>query len=212
MGYDLSYRVYTPVGYDNLSSLPTGQWYISQGNMPHIIDKLIKDGKIRPAIAVFVDNSDPHSGENKRSDQFGFNKYLKFYQQELVPHIDETYHTSKSQTDRAIMGLSLGGLNASFFGVKGSDTFHMLGIQSPTLRSFPEIYDLYFNQDKLPLKIYLSTGTRNDTETYARRLKRTLDAKGYDFDYTEGPKGHDWSNWGPLIDDALIYFFGHSET
>ena len=212
LGYDLTYRVYTPAGYDNLTNLPViyltdGQWYISDGSMPQIMDKLINEEKIRPAIAIFVDNRDPQSGVNKRSDQYGYDDYMKFYQQELVPHIDETYHTSSNQADRAIMGLSLGGLNAVYFGAKASDTFHMLGIQSPALRSVPGIYDLYLKQDKLPLKIFLSTGTRNDTETHARRLKRTLDTKGYDFKYVEVPQGHDWNNWKPLIDDFLIYFF-----
>lgn len=217
LGYDLTYRVYTPAGYDKLDKLPViyltdGQWYISEGSMPQIMDKLIKEKAIRPVIAVFVDNRDPETGENKRNAQFGYSEYMKFYQQELVPQIDETYHTSSNQADRAIMGLSLGGLNATYFGAKASSTFHMLGIQSPALRSDPGIYDLYLKQDKLPLKIFLSTGTHNDTETHARRLKRTLDARGYDFEYVEVPQGHDWSNWKPLIDDCLIYFFGPSAS
>ena len=106
------------------------------------------------------------------------------------------------------MGLSLGGLNATYFGAKAYDTFHMLIIQSPALHSVGDIYNYYKREDRLPLKIFLSTGTVNDTEEDARRLKRVFEDKGYVFEYMEVKKGHDWTNWKPLIDDALIYLFG----
>ena len=109
-------------------------------------------------------------------------------------------------------GLSFGGLNAAYFGAKASDTFRMLGIQSPALHPVPQIHNLYKEQNKLPLKIFLSTGTVNDTEGHARSLKKTLESKGYAFEYIEVPQGHNWKNWKPLIDDALIYFFGTSES
>ena len=121
--YDLRYRVYTPAGYENLSDLPViyltdGQWYIEPGEMHKEIDRLIESGKIKPIIAVFVDNRDPHNlRNNRRNRQFlGNPKYVDFFRKELVPHIEEEYKVSKQQKDRAIMGLSFGGLNATFFG------------------------------------------------------------------------------------------------
>lgn len=213
--YDLRYRVYTPPGYENLSDLPViyltdGQWYIESGEMHKEIDRLIESGKISPIVAVFVDNRDPHNlRNNRRNQQFlGNAYYVDFYREELVPHIEKEYKVSKQQKDRAIMGLSFGGLNATFFGATASDTFHMLGIQSPALHPVPHIYHLYESQEKLPLKIFLSTGSSNDTEVHARRLKKTLESKGYDFEYIEVDEGHNWKNWKPLIDDNLIYFFG----
>ena len=214
LGYDLQYRVYTPQGYEHLTNLPViyltdGQWYIESGQMHQELDKLIESGKIKPVVAVFVDNRNPHNlGENRRNNQFlGNQYYVDFFTKELVPHIEESYSVSKEQKDRAIMGLSFGGLNATFFGATASDTFHMLGIQSPALHPVPHIYHLYESQDKLPLKIFLSTGSSNDTEVHARRLKKTLEKKGYDFEYIEVNEGHNWRNWGPLLDDVLIYFF-----
>lgn len=215
LGYDLQYRVYTPAGYDNLKDLPViyltdGQWYISEGEMHKEIDALIASGKIQPIVAVFVDNRDPHNlSDNRRNRQFlGNEKYVEFYQQEFVRHIERNYRVSNKQKDRAIMGLSFGGLNATFFGAKASDTFHMLGIQSPALHPVKNIYNLYKDQEKLPLKIFLSTGSANDTEVHARKLKKTLEAKGYNFEYFEVDEGHNWRNWKPLLDDTLIYFFG----
>lgn len=215
LGYDLQYRVYTPPGYDEQSDLPViyltdGQWYLQDGRMHEEIDNLIMEGKIKPIVAVFVDNRDPHNlKDNRRNKQFlGYDNYVDFYREELVPQIEKAYKVSTRQSDRGIMGLSFGGLNATYFGAKGSDVFHLLGIQSPALHPVPEIYRYYEMRTRLPVKIFLSTGSSNDTEVHARRLKESLELKKYEFKYIEVDEGHNWKNWRPLIDDALIYFFG----
>ena len=215
LGYDLQYRVYTPAGYDKLSNLPViyftdGQWYLEGGDVPKKLDKLISEEKIKPVIAVFVDNRDPNNlDNNRRNSQFlGNEKYIEFFKKELLPKMESDYKVGARQKSRAIMGMSFGGLNATYFGAKASDTFYMLGIQSPALHPVADIYKMYTDQEKLPLKIFLSTGTVNDTEVHARKLKKTLESKGYDFEYIEVAKGHNWDNWNPLIDDAMIYFFG----
>jgi enterochelin esterase-like enzyme len=217
LGYDLQYRVYTPAGYDDLTNLPViyftdGQWYLGGGDVPKKLDKLVSENKMKPVIAVFVDNRDPNNlNNNRRNSQFlGNEKYIEFYKKELLPKIEKDYKVAARQKNRAIMGMSFGGLNATFFGAKASDTFYMLGIQSPALRPVANtnVHKMYSDQEKLPLKIFLSTGTVNDTEVHARKLKKTFESKGYDFEYVEVAKGHNWDNWNPLIDDALIYFFG----
>jgi len=215
LGYDLWYRVYTPPNYDELSDLPViyltdGQWYIQSGRMHEEIDFLISQGKIKPIVAVFVDNRDPYNlKDNRRNKQFlGYDNYVEFYRKELVPHIEEAYKVSNHQIDRGVMGLSFGGLNATYFGAKASDVFHMLGIQSPALHPVPDIYRYYEMRKPLPVKIFLSTGSKNDTEVHARRLKESLELKKYEFKYIEVNEGHNWRNWKPLLDDALIYFFG----
>lgn len=218
LGYDLQYRVYQPPGYSELSELPVlfltdGQWYLRGGTMHLILDQLIVSGKVKPIVAVFVDNRDPHDlNNNRRNFQLlGYDSYVDFYREELVPHIENNYKVSAEQSNRGIMGLSFGGLNAAYFGAKASDTFHYVGMQSPALHPVPEIYDLYTKQEVLPIKVFLSTGSKNDTEQHARRMKRTLDYKGYDFKYIEVEQGHNWRNWRPLLDDVLIYFFGEKE-
>jgi enterochelin esterase family protein len=215
LGYNLQYRVYTPAGYDQLSNLPViyftdGQWYLEGGDVPKKIDRLVLEKKMKPVIAVFVDNRDPDNlDNNRRNAQFlGNEKYVGFFKNELLPKIEKHYKAGARQKSRAIMGMSFGGLNATFFGAKASDTFYMLGIQPPALRPVADIHEMYIDQEKLPLKIFLSTGTVNDAEAHARELKKTLELKGYDFEYVEVAKGHNWENWNPLVDDALIYFFG----
>lgn len=214
LGYNLQYRVYLPK-VDKLSSLPVlyltdGQWYEGEGDMSAILDELIATKKIRPLLVVLIDNRNPNNlKENRRNSQFLCNEeYVKFIASELVPLIDANYPTEMNRTSRAMMGLSFGGLNAAFVGLNASETFGMIGMQSPALHPCPDIYTRYETTDRLPLKIFMSTGSSNDTETGTRKLKKILEAKQYPMKYMEVNEGHNWRNWKPLLDDVLIYFFG----
>ena len=70
------------------------------------------------------------------------------------------------------------------------------------------LFSAYQDSTRLPLKIFLSSGTKNDNEARTRRFKSILEDKGYEMEYVEVPHGHDWANWKPLIDDVLTYYFG----
>lgn len=217
LGYDLQYRVYLPPNYDQLEDLPVlyltdGQWYISNGELDELLHKMTTKKEIEPVIAVFLDSSDPHQPRNnRRNSQFLCNpKFVTFFEKELIPYIDTNYRTSATRNDRAIMGLSFGGLNAAYFGLKANNTIGMFGLQSPALHPCPDIYQDYESGDKLPIKIFMTTGEKNDTEIQSRRLKSILDKKGYSFFYKEVKEEHNWRNWKPLQRDALLYFFGAS--
>ncbi len=215
LGYDLQYWVHLPAGYSSETKYPTlyvtdGLWYKNQGEMPEIADKLMKEKKIESIITIYVDAFDPdNSGKNRRNSQFLCNpNYVKFYQEELIPEIDDQYSTQVSQSTRGMLGLSFGGLNSMYFGIHAHDVFGKIGIQSPAPHPCPDIYSEYSKREKLPIDIYLSTGTVNDKKEATRKLKNILDEKGYNFEYKEVPQGHNWRNWKPLLDDVLIRFYG----
>lgn len=214
LGYDLQYWVHLPKGYQKDLRYPVlyvtdGYWYKEQGNILKIADRLIKQQKIDPVIIVLVDAIGPDNrNDNRRELEFLCNpKYLDFYSQELVPAIDQNFSTDTTQQSRGILGVSFGGLNSMYFGLYGSNLFGKIGIQSPAPHPCPEIFDAYQQSPKLPIDIYLSTGTVNDTAPAARKLKRILEDKGYTITYEEVAKGHDWSNWRPLLDDVLLHFY-----
>lgn len=215
LGYNLQYWVHLPKGYEEEQSYPTiyvtdGIWYKNQGELLKITDRLIKKGKITPIITVLVDAISPDNrNDNRREYQFLCNpQYVDFYRDELIPHIDNTYSTDTSQASRAMLGLSFGGLNSMYFGLLANDIFGKIGIQSPAPHPCPDIYEAYRSSPKLPIDIYLSTGTVNDKEAATRKLKGILEEKGYDFAYQEVAEGHTWANWKPLLDDVLLRFYG----
>jgi len=198
LSYNLQYRVYLPEGYESQEGLAVlyvvdGQSYIKQGGVPRVLNRLINSGAIEPVVVVFVDARDPDKlNDNRRNAQFFCNKeYLEFYRDELIPEIEQQYPVARNREKRSVLGLSFGGLNSACFGLFGFDTFSGIGMQSPAYHPVP----------------FLSTGKPNDNTAATRKLRDVLKSKGYPMEYIEVREGHNWSNWKPLIDDVLRFFY-----
>lgn len=215
LGYALQYRVYVPDSATG-QALPTlyvtdGAWYLEQGRMQAVLDEMIAAGRIAPVIAVFVDARDPDRLETNRRNKQLICKldYASFFSTELVPRIDATYPTRRSPASRTILGLSFGGLNAACFGLSIPHVFSNLAMQSPASGEMLSIVaDEYRRNDRLPLRMFLSVGTRNDNTDDGRRFRRVLEDKGYALAYFEVSQGHNWNNWGPLLPEVLLAFYG----
>jgi enterochelin esterase-like enzyme len=215
LGYALQYRTYVPDGVGRRDRLPVlyitdGQWYISQGELPALLDHEINAGNIEPVIVVFVDSRNPDDlSENRRNQQFFCNSdYVEFFTTELVQKIDSDYRTNATREARTILGLSFGGRNSGCFGLMANDHFAGIAMQSPANTEMVDdlVYEYRLAQ-KLPIKIFLSVGTINDNTQAGRQLKDILEFKEYDLTYREVNEGHDWDNWRPLLDDVLMTFY-----
>lgn len=215
LGYALQYRVYVPDG-PPARRLPTlyvtdGSWYLEQGGMKAVLDEMIESGRIRPLVAVFVDARDPDDlSVNRRNQQLICKAdYARFFARELVPAVEAAYPTGGEAGARTILGLSFGALNAACFGLAIPQVFGNLGLQSPASGDHVKIVAAeYGNSPRGALRIFLSVGKRNDNGREVHRFRRVLQDKGYDVTFREVDAGHDWSNWGPLLDDVLATFFG----
>lgn len=218
LGYDLQYRVYLPEGHESLGDLPViyvtdGPGYIQQGKMPRVLNRLIQRGSIEPVIAVFVDARDPDNLDvNRRNQQFFCNaEYLRFFEDELIPTIAASYPAALNRERRYILGVSFGALNAACFGLGGYRTFGGIAMQSPAMHPLPGLLPAYEKSPRLPLRVFLSTGDRNDNEYTARRFRTILRDKGYDLQFKEVRGEHNWDNWRPLVYDVLEFFFETEE-
>lgn len=214
LSYNLQYRVYLPEAYESYEDLAVlyvvdGQSYIKEGSVPRVLNRLIDSGSIEPVVVVFVDARDPEQlSNNRRNAQFFCNKlYLSFYRDELIPQIEQQYPVARDREKRSVLGLSFGGLNSACFGLLGFDTFSGIGMQSPAYHPVPKLLSAYQDMPLLPLRIFLSTGKPDDNTRATRKLRDVFKAKGYPLEYIEVREGHNWSNWRPLIDDVLRFFY-----
>ena len=216
MGYEVMYRLYTPPDYDNLQNLPVmyvtdGYEYLhpKMGNMTVVLDNLINAKKIQPIIAVFVDHREPvNRSNNRRMDELAINsKYLNFFVDELVPHIEKDLKVSGKPTDRGIMGTSMGGLSAAYFAFTRPDVFGLCGIQSPSFYSRPQIYKICDSPESPKIKVSMTSGVIHDASEGTRRMKSILENNACVYHYKEVNESHSWGNWRNLIDDILLDFF-----
>ncbi len=216
MGYQISYSVYLPFGFNPQRQYPVlfvtdGYEYAHEkmGNLINTLDNLIAAAKIKPIIAVFIDHREPaNRSNNRRMQELAMNeKYLTFLADEFVPFIQTKYPVVRNRSHRAILGTSMGGLAALYAAYARPDCFGLAGVQSPAFWVKPEIFAFCQQPHTLPVQIYLSCGTIFDGAEGARKMKALLENQGCSFLYQETHQGHSWGNWRDQLDDMLIYFF-----
>lgn len=81
--------------------------WVTFGEVLHITDKAILEGKATPMIIVMPDANTGTRGYF--NDTKGTWRYEDFFFQELIPHIEKTYRAKTERRYRAIAGLSMGG-------------------------------------------------------------------------------------------------------
>ena len=214
LGYAVHYRVYTPVGYTKLRSLPVlyvtdGQDFIQFGKMVTVLDNLIAQKKIRPIIVVFINSRDVETGQDLGEEQFFDNaRYGNFITKELVPIVDTRYYTNRTADARAILGAAGGGYHAAYFALNHSDRFHLIAMQSPSFGyQNGALVDAYRETRKLSLKLFLSTGVYEDNLDAIQQMKAVFKSKEYPLLYIESNEGHSYGSWRGRFEAMLTYFF-----
>lgn len=218
LGYQLTYTIYTPPGYNATANMAYPVLYVTDGyeylheqmgNMPVVLDNLIHAKKIKPVIVVFIDHREPvNRSNNRRMQELAMNEqYRAFVTTELIPDVEKQYPVSRNPKERAILGTSMGGLTAAYFAFSKPDFFGLAGIQSPAFWFKPEIYTLCDHAANPAVKVFLTTGTINDTQEGVEKMKTILNRNTCQYGFKQVNQGHSWGNWRDLTDDILIYFF-----
>lgn len=95
--------------------------WVQFGEVQHIADKAIRDGKATPMIIVM-----PDANTGKRgyfNDIKGDWKYEDFFFQEFMPFVEKTYRIKKDKRYRAISGLSMGGGGTFIYALRHPELF-----------------------------------------------------------------------------------------
>lgn len=213
--------VYTPYGYSEDSSpygyivLTDAYEYINILSSMQAIDNLIADKKIPPIVAVLLDATETRYEELTCNENF-----CDTIVNELIPWAREKYNISTNPQQAIIGGVSLGGLTASYLGLKHPEVFGNILSKSGSYWYKPDDYEGDENEcwmssqfkavDKLPLKFYLNVGILEGewmTNTNAD-LRDTLEAKGYHVYFETFKSAHDYLSWGETFATGLISLIG----
>ncbi len=167
-----------------------------------ILDNLIAQGKAEPMILV--------SANGYVSDN-----YLRDFPDELlgsiVPYIEANYRTAPGAKNRALAGLSLGGMwtTATIFSHPGefayagvfSSGFRVTADYPVTLLDNPEI-------NKKTKLLWITTGDESDIlYNFTHATLALLDEHGVNYTFVQGTGGHIWGTWRHnLLDFAPMLF------
>jgi enterochelin esterase-like enzyme len=212
-------KIYKPAGYEKLSNLAVffvhdGEDALNFSNYKNAIDNLIAENKIKPLIAVFIPPVD-------REDEYVWAKLYRFIGamcDELVPLIDQNYHTSRKAEDRGVTGISNGGHIALATVLKRPDVFKCAAGQSSTitLHLFEMLTCSIENKKISPQhKFYFDVG-RYDLDYQSagssfleinREFDQTMTKNNISHIFHEFNDGHEWANWRERTEEILVYFF-----
>ncbi|HEY7221449.1 MAG TPA: alpha/beta hydrolase-fold protein [Candidatus Binatia bacterium] len=150
----------------------------------------------------------------KRRSRGSLRRYGRFLIEELKPFIDRTYRTRPDAESTGLGGSSLGGLATLALGLWFPQVFSRLAVLSPSIwwdecvicRMVDEL------PQKLPLKIWLDTGTEEPGWERARDLRDRLVNKGWrlddDLQYSEAVgAGHSEGAWAARFESVLRYLY-----
>ena len=211
------YLVYLPPCYDQTETRYPTIYLIhgSQNDETHwqrlgvfrAMDGGVQAGRIPPAIIVLPDG-DYNLFMNTSG---GPGTYEAQFVDELIPHIDGAYRTEAMSEQRAIGGISRGGVWSYEIGFRHPDLFAIVGGHSAALNvnlAPPGLDPI--NMANLPSlknqRIWLDVGETDYTRPGVEQLHLALKRAGVEHTNKTWPGAHDDSLWAAHLADYLEFY------
>jgi enterochelin esterase-like enzyme len=160
-----------------------------QGHANLIMDNLIAEGKIQPFIVVMTYGmtNDVKFGT---IGQFTAKEFETVLVDELVPYIDSHFQTKADKWNRAMAGLSMGGVETKLITLRRPETFGYYGLLSGGMYAPEDI------KDKSQVRmIFQSCGSKENPDGI-RKSVEALKAAGFNaHGYVSEGTAHEFLTW-----------------
>lgn len=200
------------------------------GRANWIMDNLLADGKAKPALIVMpfghaVSGSTGKLAEVRAlQESFGADPAARagpggpggvgFMEKDLlgnvIPLVEKEYRVVKDANHRAIVGYSMGGMQASAIGLNHPELFAHVGAMSGNAREAALAKALADPEktNKAFKLIWLGCGTDDTAVNGGRALHKVLTEKGIRHEWVESPGyRHDYQIWRIYLRDLLPKLF-----
>lgn len=222
------FYIYTPPGYDEniddkypvLYILHGGgedeRGWASQGKTDIILDNLIAEKKAKPMLIVMMDGNMGGGGIAGFGEQ-SLRMFENEIKQSVMPFIEKNYRTSTAANTKALAGLSMGGLQTLYAGLKNTQIFSYLGVFSsgwwanqPAL-SNPQYEFMKNNAATINNNLksfWIAMGGKEDIAySNCKIMLSKFDEMKIKYEYSEYPGGHTWPVWrNNLYNFAQVLF------
>ena len=227
-------NIYTPPGYINSGKEQYPVLYIQhgggedergwavQGKTDIILDNLIAEGKAKPMLVVIPNGNVSKPGTTAG----GYNDAaMAAYKEELfenvIPFIERNYKVKATSENRAIAGLSMGGGQAFYTGLRNTDMFANIGVFStglfggiaqtgPAFDPEKVIPGILTNPESFNKKLkvfYLSVGEQDPRIEPTKKILQAFRDKGLKVQFSSFPGGHELQVWRKSLHDFAQKIF-----
>ena len=203
-GYDVNVHEKYPVLYILHGGGEDERGWAAQGRTELILDNLIAEKKAKPMLVVMMDGnlgSGGFAGFGEQSLRM-FENELK---QAVIPFVEKNYRAETDGKNRALAGLSMGGLQTLYAGIKNTAMFSHLGVfSSGWFANRPELSDPQYEFMKTNAasinnnlkSLWVSMGGKEDIAyNNCKTMLGKFDEMGIKYTYSEYPGGHTWPVW-----------------
>lgn len=231
-GTERDYWIYVPAQYDktqpaSLMVFQDGGAYVNEKNdfrVPIVFDNLIHKQEMPVTIGLFlspgsIPAADPkQKGRGNRSfeyDSLG-DQYARFLIDEFLPAIDQNYNLSKDPAQRAICGISSGGICAWTVAWERPDQFGKVlsHVGSFTNIRGGNVYPSWIRKtEHKPLRVFLQEGSNDLDNLHGswplanQEMAAALKFAKYDYKFEYGDGGHNGKHGGAILPDSLRWLW-----
>ena len=181
----------------------------NQGHMANIMDGLIAAGKAVPMIVVMPSGDIKTNSDVRQSS----GDVTKIYAENLIPYIDKTFRTKTDKQNRAMAGLSRGGMQTTMTVFANMDKFAWMGTFSgffvrgdDVVGAFNGVFKDPAAFDKQMNLLFISTGTEERNPKDQVEKLKAHGIKNIVFHESQGT-AHEWLTWRRALNEFAPRIF-----
>jgi enterochelin esterase-like enzyme len=228
--------VYTPAGYEN-NNVRYPVFYLlhggggdedawtTLGRTCQIMDNLIALGRAKPMIVIMPNGNPgqaaaftdaPSRPVTTNPYDMGKGMFEESMVKDIIPYVESHYRVLADRDNRALAGLSMGGMQTlsltgnypSMFGYIGVMSMGLVDAASMGLKPDPDQDKKFENLKNTGYKLFW-VGVGKDDFLYksVQSLRSSLDKHGLKYTYRESTGGHSWSNWRIYLSEFAPQLF-----
>jgi enterochelin esterase family protein len=216
--------VYTPPGYEKSSEAypvvylihgggDTALSWSTAGRANDILDNLIAEKKAKPMIVVMPAGWTPSGGQVMTSDATK-DPFTKEMMEDIVPFVEARYRTLANPENRALSGLSMGGIQTLNIGLHHLGTFRYVVVMSSGWVSDADRQSFYKAEAaQIPkynsqLKLFWwGWGQTDIARANGLAVIEKFRGEGVKIETMETPGGHEWANWRTYLHEVAPKLF-----
>ena len=218
-------HVWTPAGYEkSADKLPvlylvhgggdTDNSWPGVGAAGLILDNLMAEGKMKPMVVVMPNGSIETPDGNMMGEVPLFAKDMVT---SIIPYIEANYRVYTDQANRAMAGLSMGGMETLEVTLNNPEMFgHVWVLSASFAPGDKEVYEYErvrlkkeaarYNSNFKQL-VFTQGGPSDIAYNNCKETLKLFDEAGIKYEYGEVPGGHSWTAWRQNLYDLAQRLF-----